>query len=65
MDRIARFRDVNTQTWAHNWGAATMMAHYVQNNPTIRAQDALAIFCANEGPLRIYEELGFVKRGWM
>ena len=46
-------------------GAATTMIHYVQNHPVVRAQDALTIFCNDDGPLRVYEELGFVKRGWM
>ncbi len=41
------------------------MIHYVQNHPVVRAQDALTIFCNDDGPLRVYEELGFVKRGWM
>ena len=41
------------------------MIHYVQNHPVVRAQDALTIFCNDDGPLRVYEELGFVKRGRM
>lgn len=65
VDGIARFRGVNTKEWAQNQGAATTMIHYVQNHPVVQAQDALTIFCTDEGPLRVYEELGFVKRGWM
>ena len=62
VDGIARFRGVGTVKWARGRGAASAIIHYVQNHPDVRAADALTIFCDDEGPIPLYERLGFVKR---
>jgi len=69
MDGIVRYRHVDTQEWARNQGAATTMLHYVQQHPVVQAQGAarraLTIFCGEDGPLPLYEQMGFVKQGFM
>ncbi len=61
VDGIVRFRRVETIRSAWGQGAATAMLAYVQNHPVVQQQDALVIFCNESGPLRLYEEMGFVK----
>ena len=65
VDRIARYRHVTTAPQARGQGAATTIIRHVQDHPTVRAQDALTIFCGEDGPLRLYQELGFTVRGFM
>jgi hypothetical protein len=41
------------------------MIRYVQEHPVVRIQDALTIHCVDDGPVSLYESLGFRKRGSM
>ena len=62
---VARFRGVITVPEAQGQGAATTLIRHVQDHPTVREQDALVIFCGEDGPVRLYEQLGFTKRATM
>jgi hypothetical protein len=62
---IARYRWVGTLPWARGRGVASTLVQYVQTRPEVQAQEALTIFCGEDGPVRLYESLGFVKQGWM
>jgi hypothetical protein len=65
VDGVARFRNVGTVEHARYRGVATTMIRYVQEHPIVRMQDALTIHCADDGPVSLYESLGFRKRGFM
>lgn len=65
VNRIARFRRIRTVDWAQGIGAATTLIRHIQAHPIVRQQQALVIFCDANGPLRLYEELGFVPCGSM
>lgn len=64
VNGVARFRHVLTSAPARKQGAATTLIRYIQEHPTVKAQDALVIFCGEEGPIPLYEQLGFVKQGF-
>ena len=65
LDGVVRYRHVDTQEWARKQGAATTMLHYVQQHPVVQAQDGLTIFCGEDGPISLYEQMGFVKQNFM
>lgn len=62
-DGIARFRGIDTLEAFRKQGVATTMIRYVQEHPTVRAADALTIHVGDDGPVALYEQLGFVKVG--
>jgi len=62
---VARYRHMTTQEWARNQGAATTMLHYIQQLSVVQEQAALTIFCNEGGPISLYEQMGFVKQGFM
>jgi GNAT superfamily N-acetyltransferase len=62
---VARFRRVMTMPEVQGQGAATTLIRYVQEHPIVREQDALTIHCGEDGPVRLYEQLGFTKRAKM
>ncbi len=61
VDGVARYRAVYVHPQARGRGVASAMLQHVQNHPVVRAQDALTIHVGEEGPVRLYEALGFVK----
>ena len=65
VDGVARFRSVYTVDHARKQGAATTLIRHIQEHPTVRAQDGLVIFCGEDGPVPLYEQLGFAKRHQM
>ncbi len=65
VNSIARFRYVTTIEEARKRGVAGTMTQYIQQHPEVKAQEALCIFCSEDGPLRLYEELGFTKHLFM
>ena len=65
VDRIARFRHVLTAPWARNRGYAGTLIQHVQLHQTVRTQDALVIFVSDDGPVALYEDLGFRTAGVM
>lgn len=60
---VARFRHVLTAPWARNRGYAGTLIQYVQSHPQVRRRDALAIFTTPDGPVKLYEALGFRTAG--
>ncbi len=62
---VARFRRVMTMPEVQGQDAATTLIRYVQEHPIVREQDALTIHCGEDGPVRLYEQLGFTKRAKM
>jgi GNAT superfamily N-acetyltransferase len=65
VNGVARFRNVGTVERARGRRVATTLIRYVQDHPIVREQDALTIHCAEDGPLPLYESLGFRKQGFM
>ena len=65
-DHMARFRFIGTTESARNVGVASALVRHVQDHPTVREQDALVIMVNDDGPVRLYEDLGFrsVGRIW-
>ena len=63
VDGVVRFRPIGTRTVHRNKNVATTLVRYVQEHPTVREADTLCLFCDEDGPKGLYEELGFVKRG--
>lgn len=61
-DGIARFRPVSTIPKHRRRGVATSLIRYVQQHPDVRGADGLVIFCGDDGPIPLYEQLGFVRR---
>ena len=61
VDGVARYHAVYVHPAARGRGVASTMLQYVQNHPAVRAQDALTLHVGEEGPVRLYEALGFVK----
>ncbi|MFN2115698.1 MAG: GNAT family N-acetyltransferase [Anaerolineae bacterium] len=59
VDGVARFRPVSTIERFRLRGVATTLILHVQDHPAVRAADALVIFCGDDGPIRLYEQLGF------
>ena len=57
--RVARFRYVLTAPWARSQGCATSLIRHVQRHPEVRRQDGLVIFVGEDGPRRLYHDLGF------
>lgn len=57
--RVARFRYVLTAPWARSQGCATSLIRHVQRHAEVRAQDGLVILVKEDGPLRLYHDLGF------
>ena len=62
VNGVARYRGVYVQPAARGQNVASTMIQHVQNHPAVRAQDALTIHVGEDGPVRLYEALGFVKR---
>ena len=62
VDGVARFRPVRTIAAARERGVATSLIRHVQRHPAVRAAEGLVIFCDEDGPAGLYEQLGFVKR---
>jgi hypothetical protein len=58
---IARHRPVRTRALYRNRGVATTLLLHIQRHPAVRAADALTIFVNEDGPIPLYEQLGFVK----
>ena len=58
---VARYRGVYVHPQVRGQNVASTMIQYVQSHPTVRAQDALTIHVGEEGPVRLYGALGFVK----
>lgn len=56
---VVRFRNVFTQPSARGRGVATTLIHHVQHHAAVQAADELAIMVNEDGPRRLYEELGF------
>ena len=64
-DNLARYRPVATIPSAERLGAATTLMRYIQSHPTVQAQEKLVLLCREDGPVPLYEQLGFVKQAWM
>ncbi len=66
VGRLARFRFIGTLEHARSQGVATTLIRHVQEHPVVRQQDALVIFVNDDGPVSLYEDLGFrtVGRMW-
>ena len=60
---IVRFRPLHTLARFRGQGVATTLILHIEEHPAVKAADALCIYCDASGPLRLYEQLGFVKRG--
>ena len=63
VDGLARFRYVHTVESARGRGVATTMVRAIQDHPEVKECEALVICCDDEGPLQLYEQLGFVRQG--
>lgn len=65
-ERIARFRFIGTVEAARGCGVATSLIRHVQDHPIVRRADHLCIHVNDDGPVRLYEDLGFrtVGRMW-
>lgn len=61
INNIARYRGVLTLPEARNKGVATTMIQYVQNHEHVKQQKALTLHVGEDGPIKLYEELGFQK----
>lgn len=63
---IARFRFIGTIETARGRGVATTLIRHVADHPAVRAADHLCIHVNDDGPVRLYEDLGFrtVGRMW-
>jgi GNAT superfamily N-acetyltransferase len=62
---VARFRRVETFEPFRGQGVATTLIRHVQDHPAVRAADVLTIFVNDDGPVRLYEQLGFRIAGRM
>lgn len=60
VDGVARFRPVSTIATYRRQGVATTLIRYVQDHPTVSRADCLVIYCSDDGPVPLYERLGFV-----
>ncbi|MEK7764700.1 MAG: GNAT family N-acetyltransferase, partial [bacterium] len=63
---IARFRFIGTLESARGRGVATTLIRHVADHPAVQAADHLCIHVGDDGPVRLYEDLGFrtVGRMW-
>ena len=61
VDGVARYRGVYVHPAARGQNVGSTMIQTVRNHPTVRAQDVLTLHVGEEGPVRLYEALGFVK----
>jgi len=61
VNGIARYRSVFVSPDYRKQHVASTMLQYVQNHPTVKAQTALTIHVDEDGPVSLYETLGFVK----
>jgi GNAT superfamily N-acetyltransferase len=61
VDGVARFRPVSTIASYRRRGVATTLIRYVQDHPAVAAADGLVIYCSDDGPVPLYEQLGFVR----
>ncbi|MEE3335608.1 MAG: hypothetical protein VX255_04380 [Candidatus Latescibacterota bacterium] len=41
------------------------MIRFIQQQPQVREQDGLVIFCDTEDTINLYERLGFVRHGYL
>lgn len=57
--RMARYRFIGTEEGARGRGVATTLMRHVQDHPEVRRQDALVLHVGDDGPVRLYEDLGF------
>lgn len=64
-DGIARFRFIGTREAARGHGVATTLIRHVQDHPAVRAAEHLCIHVNDDGPVRLYEDLGFRTAGRM
>ena len=62
---LARFRSIRTVEHLRRRGVATSMIHFIQQQPQVREQDGLVIFCDTEDTIHLYERLGFVRHGYL
>jgi hypothetical protein len=60
---IARFRHVYTAPWARQHGFASTLIEHIQRHPEVLRQEALVIFVGSDGPVSLYEDLGFRTAG--
>jgi GNAT superfamily N-acetyltransferase len=69
VDCVARFRTIVTKEKFRNRGVATALIRYVQEHPTVRAQEALVAmpYADRPFPRVFYERMGFrvVGRHWV
>ena len=65
VNGVVRFRGVFTVPEARNKGVASAMIHYVQTHPNVLEQATLCIHVGEDGPLKLYESLGFIKQAQM
>ncbi len=61
VNGIARYRSVFVNPDYRRQNVASSMLQYVQNHATVKAQTALTIHVDEDGPVSLYETLGFVK----
>jgi hypothetical protein len=64
VDGVGRYRWVGVAPWARQRGVASTLIQYVRALPEVQALDALALFCNFDGPLALYEQLGFRRQGF-
>jgi predicted GNAT family acetyltransferase len=62
---MARFRSIRTVEDLRRRGVATSMIRFSQDQPQVRKQDGLVIFCDTETTIHLYERLGFVRHGYL
>ncbi|MBD04572.1 MAG: hypothetical protein CME24_09535 [Gemmatimonadetes bacterium] len=62
---LARFRSIRTVEHLRRRGVATSMIRFIQQQPQVREQDGLVIFCDTEDTIHLYERLGFVRHGYL
>jgi len=65
VDGVARYRSAITSRPFRGRGVASTLIRHVQNQPAVRAADALTIAVRDSGPRSLYETLGFASAAFI
>lgn len=59
VNGVARFRAIVSHREHPRQGIATAMMYHVLSRPAVRAADAVVLFVGRNGPIHLYETMGF------